>query len=136
MDLRKWKDRNAGALWFSLINIYDCRRKLNKANGVILNSLWSWLAELTTDSEARTRDLWEWCDFSFLHVTDPCSLLCETSNRESQNVTVIVSTYLLCTFSCLCDWLSKRIFFLFGGGAIMLQDISSGAIYNCCVGHF
>lgn len=102
MVLRKW---NTASLWLRLINIYDCRRKLNKGNGVILNSQWSWLARLTTNSESWKWRLTVWFQFSFPH---PLSLCCmRPSILASQNAIVTASLIYFRHFLFLCDWLSE-----------------------------
>lgn len=48
---------------------------------------------------------------SVFFMSPICVLCCvRPPTGTSQNATVTVSTYLLCTFSCLCDWLSKGRF--------------------------
>lgn len=108
MVLRKW---NAASLWLSLINIYDCRRKLNNGNRVILNSQWSWLTGLTTNSESEN---WESCEdwqcgftihfpIHFLWCMRPLIL-------ASQNAIVTTSLTYFTHFLFLCDWLSEGRF--------------------------
>lgn len=120
MVRRRCMDWNTASLWLSLINIYDCRRKLNKVNGVILSSLWSRLAGLTTNSEARKK--WEccgdgWCGFSFLHF--PIHFLCYVRPLmlTSQHAMVTASLIFYLRFLFLWDWLSEgRFSFLRGRG--------------------
>jgi hypothetical protein len=128
MVLRKWKDWNASFMWFHLINIYDCRRKLNKANGVILNSLWSWSAGLTTNSEARGASALGMCDFSFLHFPLSFFMLSETSNADilecdSNSSHLSLSAY----FLCICDWMSE------GRSKQLPKDVNFGTLYKIVI---
>lgn len=125
MVLRKSMDWNAASLWLSLINIYDCRRKLNKANGVILNSLWSQLAGLRTNSEARSKSVVGMVWFQFSSFPHPCFMLHETSNpdiSECYSDWLLHLPFLPHCFLDFCDWISEgrfsflSFFFFWCGG--------------------
>lgn len=125
MVLRKWKDWNAGSMWLHLINIYDCRRKLNKANGVILNSLWSWLAGLTTNSEARNAStLWACVASVFIFYAEWCLQYHLGTLWWSFSLVMHVSLSLW-----LVVW--RKSFFFWGWrDRGMHKDVSFGSIYN------
>lgn len=114
-------DWNAASLWLSLINIYDCRRKLNKASGVILNSLWSQLAGLRTNSEARSEGVMGTVWFQFSSFPHPFFYaawdLQPWQLRMLQWLTASLTFF--SRFLYLCDWISEGrfsflSFFFFG----------------------
>lgn len=145
MVLRKGKDWNAGSLWFSLINIYDCRRKLNKANSVILNSLWPRLAELTANAEARSESAvgMAW----FQSSPFPQSIFYAAWDLHYWHLGMIqrltVSLIFFACFLCLCDWLCEGRFFWFWQGvlcpkmlALKPSIIAPLGISWVCIYHF
>lgn len=114
----KWRDWNSGSLWLTLINIYDYRRKLNKANSVILNSLQSWLAGLTTKSGARSEGVVGTTPLRFSLVLWSTFPAAWDLPRWYLSMTGTAALTFMACFLCLCDVVSEGMFASFKRGGL------------------